>query len=227
MQSFANNVNDFNSKLNIETSLPDDVEVLNPFQNATGKRLSSTFYEQFYNDERKRVFIFGINPGRHGAGLTGIPFTDPVHLTSFCGIPNDLPKKHELSSLFIYRLIEAYGGVKQFYNAVYFTAVSPLGYIKDGLNFNYYDSPVFAKKLIPDIKKWIELQLPFGASKTAICMGQGKNYQFLQKINKEMGYFDKIIPVPHARYIMQYKRKQLAHYVEVYIQSINDALINT
>ncbi len=39
-----------------------------------------------------RYLILGINPGRFGGGITGIPFTDPIRLQNICGIENDFQK---------------------------------------------------------------------------------------------------------------------------------------
>ena len=44
------------------------------------------------------TLILAINPGRLGAGVTNIAFTDPVHLERDCGIANDFPKREELSA---------------------------------------------------------------------------------------------------------------------------------
>ena len=79
----------------------------------------SDFYEKYYNDNNERYAFFGINPGRFGGGVTGIPFTDPIRLEKICGIPNDFEKKQELSSVFIYDMIDAFGGAAKFYKRFY------------------------------------------------------------------------------------------------------------
>ncbi len=66
----------YKSKINC----PRGVEVLNPYLDDEVMKLCKIFYDKYYNDDRGRVFIVGINPGRFGAGITGIPFTDPVVL---------------------------------------------------------------------------------------------------------------------------------------------------
>jgi hypothetical protein len=43
-------------------------------------KICSSFYQKYYADNKKRSLIIGINPGRFGAGVTGIPFTDPIRL---------------------------------------------------------------------------------------------------------------------------------------------------
>src|SRR5271154_652622 len=93
----------FLSHLQLTTALPDGVEALNPYRDRTTWHLCEQFYRKYYSDRRVRTIILGINPGRFGGGLTGIPFTDPVKLETECGIPNTLKRKAELSADFIYQ----------------------------------------------------------------------------------------------------------------------------
>ena len=122
----------FNKKLEIKSKLPLGVAVLNPFQDAYTFQLCETFYHQYYNDTHPRKLILGINPGRFGAGLTGIPFTDPVKLEQRLGIPNNLPKKAELSSDFMHRVFDELGGAELFFKKFYISSVCPLGFTRDG-----------------------------------------------------------------------------------------------
>ena len=88
------------------TYLDDDLAVLNPFEDASpaqGQALSD-FYHTFYGDNKPRNLILGINPGRLGAGATGIPFTDTKRLVE-CGISFDAFTTHEPSSVFVYEAI--------------------------------------------------------------------------------------------------------------------------
>ncbi len=103
------------------------ISIMNPYLEPATWSLASQFYKKFYDDVNPRAYIFGINPGRFGAGVTGVPFTDPIRLAEKCGIPNDFKRQAELSSLFIYDMIEGYGGVQAFYDRFYITALSPLG----------------------------------------------------------------------------------------------------
>jgi hypothetical protein len=71
--------------------------VLYPYRDPAVMAATTAFYEKFFDDARKRVFIIGINPGRFGAGTTGVPFTDPVSLERV-GITNPFPNRRELSA---------------------------------------------------------------------------------------------------------------------------------
>lgn len=148
-QSYA--ILNFYKNLRPDFAVSKGVEIMNPFTDSGSWELTKTFYEKFYSDAHRRQFIFGINPGRFGGGVTGIPFTDPIRLENECGIKNDLAKKPELSSLFVYAVVAAYGGPEKFYGDFFITALSPLGFTKDGLNLNYYDD----KELLKESKQFI------------------------------------------------------------------------
>jgi hypothetical protein len=213
--TFAKRTIHFYRQLAIEEKLPEGIEVMNPYLNADTWQATRAFYEKFYNDNKTRRIIFGINPGRFGAGVTGIPFTDPIRLETACGIPNAFEKKPELSSQFIYLLIDAMGGVTPFYQHYFMGAVSPLGFVKEGKNFNYYDDPKLERHLKSFIVKSMVRQVALGIrTDKCFCLGNGKNYTYLHRLNTELKIFKEIVPLPHPRWIMQYRRKQLQNYVE-------------
>ncbi len=181
----------------------------------------TSFYNHFYNDPRQRTFILGINPGRFGAGVTGVPFTDPIRLKQL-GIENSFSQKPELSSVFVYEMIAACGGPEKFYNQFYITSLSPLGFVKNGKNYNYYDDPLLSKVIRPFIIRNIETQLTFGADRSKVfCLGQGKNFEYLSKLNDEYQWWESVIPLPHPRWIMQYKLKRKEEFIGLY----KDALV--
>jgi len=68
-----------------------------PYKDEEVKRVTGVFFKKYYNDRKHRTLILGINPGRFGAGVTGLTFTDPIRLEAECGIPNKFDKKQELS----------------------------------------------------------------------------------------------------------------------------------
>jgi len=217
--TIAEQITRFNRTLDIETSLPEGVEVMNPFTSPISRSLSEKFYYKFYDDNQPRGIILGINPGRFGAGVTGIPFTDPVRLEQKCAIPNYLEKKPELSSRFVYQMIDAFGGVDKFYSRFLISAVSPLGFTKNGKNLNYYDDETLQSRIHPFILDTLKQQIDFGVkTDIAICLGEGKNYKYLQQLNEKHHFFKEIIPLSHPRYIMQYKRKNLSKYISEYLE---------
>ncbi|GAB1444893.1 MAG: DUF4918 family protein [Cyclobacteriaceae bacterium] len=213
----------FFKNLHITNKLPNRVEVMNPYQNKVAFSLCEKFYGKYYNNNKPRKILLGINPGRFGAGITGIPFTDPVKLEEECNIKNDLPKRKELSADFIYQMINTFGGKEIFYNQFYFGSVSPLGFTKDGKNLNYYDDPKLQKAVLPFILNTIKAQIQFGIdTDIAYCLGEGKNFKFLSQLNHEHKFFKKIIPLSHPRFIMQYKRKSMNLFMDDYLKKLND-----
>lgn len=209
-KTFANRILEFYRSLSVDRKLPDDITLMNPYLQPEVMEVCRQFYEKYYSDTNGRRLILGINPGRFGAGVTGIPFTDPIRLHKECGIENSFAQKPELSSDFIYRLIRYLGGPDHFYAHYYIGAVSPLGFIQNGKNFNYYDSRELMHALKPFIIRTLVDQIGFGInSRTCFCLGQGKNFEYLNFLNDELKLFDRIIPLPHPRWVMQYRRKKL------------------
>lgn len=224
MPNFAEKAIIYFLNLRLPAKLPAGISILNPFEKAEVKDAIKEYYFRFYNDHKKRVFILGINPGRFGGGLTGISFTDPVALRKHCGIENKLGNKEELSSKFIYKVINRYGGVNKFFSHFYLSAIYPLALMKDGKNYNYYDSEKLFTYLKPHLVKSLEEQVKFGADRKAvICLGK-KNARYLQILNDELKLFDTIITLDHPRFIMQYKKRHVNDYIMKYIAKLNEVL---
>jgi hypothetical protein len=138
--TFADKAINYFLKLRKPSHLPSGIEVRNPYMQKQTIQIVKEFYLKFFNDENPRLFVLGINPGRFGGGLTGIAFTDPVALREQCVINNNLGTQKELSSKFVYGMIEEFGGVKKFYSKVFVSALYPLALIKDDKNYNYYET---------------------------------------------------------------------------------------
>ena len=211
----------FYQQLEPKFDVGEDIEIMNPFNNREVWELVQLFYKKFYNDDHRRVFIFGINPGRFGGGITGIPFTDPIRLENECGIRNDFRKIGELSSVFVYEVIKAYGGAQKFYLDFLITALSPLGFTKDGINLNYYDD----KQLLRNSETFIvecirQQQASIYSTDVCFCLGEGTNYKIFKKLNEKYEFFKQIIPLPHPRWIMQYRRKKIDEFVNHYVEKL-------
>lgn len=215
--TFADHIMRLLRNLQIDQPLPAGVKVLNPYLNETVLELCETFYRRFFDDDQQRRLILGINPGRFGGGVTGIPFTDPVKLAAQCGIPNTLGRRTELSADFIYRVVESYGGPARFYGDLYISAVSPLGFTRGEKNLNYYDIPALQEALKPFVVTSITETLRANIDRSkCYCIGEGQNFRFLSRLNAEHQWFKEIIPLTHPRFVMQYRRKHLREYVAEY-----------
>lgn len=221
MPTVSEKIVNFYSALDIQFSLPESVEVMNPFKTLEVKRIVNSFYSRFFNDDNKRIMILGINPGRFGGGVTGIPFTDPIRLETQCGIANTFNKKSEFSSIFIYDVISAFGGPKQFYSKFYITAISPLGFLKEGKNYNYYDSKELLITLHNFMRKCLIEQMNFGISNDiCFCLGAGRNLEELKILNEDLSLFNNIYSLPHPRWIMQYRQKRRGEFVKLYLDAL-------
>ncbi len=214
---FGARVLDYHFQLKPGFRLPEGIHWLLPYQDPNTRQCMEAFYNTYYADHIPRIFLLGINPGRFGAGITGVPFTDPIRLAKL-GIENDLPKKQELSSVFIYEMIERCGGPPVFFSKYYVASLSPLGLVKNGLNYNYYDNTLLAKKMEPFIVQNIETQRTFGCQDEVVyCIGQGKNYNYLSRLNDRYRWWKVVIPIPHPRWIMQYRLKQKEEFLRLYV----------
>lgn len=219
--TLAAHIIDFYASLKAPSELPDGVEVLHPQASPEAMQVVKEFYTKYYSDDRPRQLLLGINPGRFGAGTTGVNFTAPRQLTDYCGIAHPFRQGSELSAEFIYEMIAAYGGPDKFYGRFFIGAVSPLGFVKDGINLNYYDDRALAAQLRPWIVETIRQQLSFlRAGRSCICIGGEKNYKYFSAINREHHFFDHILPLAHPRFIMQYRRKQKESYVAEYLDAL-------
>jgi len=224
-KTFADKVVQFNKNLTYLGELPEGFQVLNPYlDNSETMTVMQKFYHQYYNDSAKRKFIVGINPSRHGAGVTGVPFTDTKRLESICGIKMKSAHTHEVSSVFMYDMIEEYGGADLFYKDIYINSPFPLAIVrktKNGwLNANYYDDKKLFESvkdfMIESLKKHISLNL---CTSEVFVLGK-KNADFISKLNTEAKLFDTMTVLEHPRYIQQYKSKEKQLYIDKYILAL-------
>lgn len=228
MNTFADRVIAFNKSLDYKGILPEGIRIMNPFQEDENVLpVSDAFYKKYYNDNQERFIIIGINPGRFGGGVTGIPFTDSKRLVNECNLSYAGKTTHEPSSVFVYDVIKAYGSVEAFYKKFYITSLCPLGFTKTNergkeINYNYYDSKALIDSVYNFILENLENQIMLGINRDiCFCFGTGKNEKFLRKINAEHQFFKKIIPLEHPRFIMQYKNKEKQYYIDKYLREFD------
>lgn len=227
-KTFGEKVIDFNLNLKYSGLLPDGFRVLNPYlDNPETLDVMQQFYHKYYNDSEIRKFIIGINPSRHGAGVTGVPFTDTKRLKDICGITMKSAYTHEISSVFIYDMIEAFGGAEVFYQIFYINSPFPLAIIRKTkenkwINANYYDDKTLFEMvkefMVDSLKKHISL----GIDTSKVFVLGKKNADFIHKLNREAKLFDELKILEHPRYIQQYKSKEKQMYIDKYILTLNN-----
>ena len=212
------------NQLKPPSNLPKGIEVLFPQKDKQVIELVKKFFEKYYNNDHPRRLMLGINPGRFGAGITGVNFTGPKQLKEECGIDHHLKLSSELSAEFIYEMINAGGDVKTFYQNWFMGAVCPLGFVKSGKNINYYDDKKLQEAVTPFIIDCINKLVAIGFhTDKCLCIGGEKNYKFLSGLNKEHQWFGEIVPLPHPRFILQYRRKQKDQYIQQYLSAMRFA----
>jgi hypothetical protein len=226
--TFADKIISFYKGLEFTGTLPMGISIMNPFkENPRIIPVISQFYSRFYNDENYRKIILGINPGRFGAGVTGIPFTDTRRLAEKCCLSIPGLQSFETSSVFFYEMIDRYGGPEKFYSDFFVSSVVPLGFtslnkIGKQVNYNYYDNKKLTDSVHDFIVDSLTKQLQFGIERdSCFCLGTGRNYKFLLNLNNELKLFNKIVPLEHPRYVMQYKSKQKHIYISKYIEELS------
>lgn len=221
MKTWAENLVHFYSSLQPPKGIPTNITWLHPQQRSEVRELASVFFKKFYNDTAPRRLLLGINPGRFGAGLTGVNFTAARQLTQHCGIEHSLPPRSELSAEFIYDMITAYGGAAVFYKHFFIGSVCPLGFVKEGKNINYYDDKELQQTVAPFIIQNLKKLLSFNVdTATCLCIGGEKNYNYLYKVNEQYHFFKNIIPLPHPRFILQYRRRDRDLYLQQYLEAL-------
>jgi hypothetical protein len=227
-KTFADHVINFNRHLQYSDNLPEGFKVINPFKNnPETMNVMQTFYHKYYNDTAKRKFIIGINPSRHGAGVTGIPFTDTKRLESICGIEMKSAHTHEVSSVFMYDMIAEYGGASDFYKHFYINSPFPLAIIRHTkndkwLNANYYDDPKLFEMVKDFMISTLKTHIKWGLETSEVFILGKKNAGFIQKLNKDAQLFDRVSILEHPRYIQQYKSKEKQHYINKYLQAFTN-----
>ncbi len=211
-----------------KVQLPVGVGVLDPFNGEHAgqvRELVDLFHRKYYSDSVPRMLMLGINPGRLGAGSTGICFTDTKRCEADLGLPVQGMRTHEPSSDFFYRAIRAAGGAQAFYSKMYVQAICPLGFTRMGpkgtpLNLNYYDDAGLQEAITPVVTRWIKKLIATGMrTDIACCIGTGKNLAYLSKLNGQHGFFEHIVPLEHPRFVMQYRYKRIGEYVDKYVSA--------
>ena len=258
----ADRLINFYQTLTPPQNIPKGIDVLFPQKDPQVIEIVEKFFKKYFNDDHPRGLLLGINPGRHGAGITGVNFTAPKQLKDFCGIDHHFRTSSESSAEFIYEMIIAYGGVKRFYQDWFIGSVCPLGFVtspgsssqilergkptpgnikrlertpipstgrdatalsleKGGKNINYYDDKRLLEAVSPFIIDCINklVDLGFRTGK-CICVGGEKNFRFLSTLNHEHKWFGEIIPLPHPRFILQYRRQQKDKFIHQYLSAL-------
>lgn len=205
--------------------LPPGIGYMHPYRQPQVIQIVHTYFKRYYNDDRPRTLLFGINPGRFGAGVTGISFTDPVILREKLGIEHDLEPRAELSAAFIHEMIDAFGGIDLFTRHFFISSLYPLGFLEQGRNINYYDIPDWKRFLHEAIATELRTHAGWNINReVAVCIGKGQNQKVLETFNKELKLFRRIETLPHPRWVMQYRTRSKQEFIREYVSTLHRLL---
>src|SRR5690554_1070871 len=224
--TFGEKVIEYNKQLDFTGELPEGFYVLNPYtDNPETWVVMQQFYRKYYHDHQIRKLLIGINPSRNGAGVTGVPFTDTKRLESVCGIPMSSAHTHEISSVFMYEMIEAFGGATSFYSRFYINSPFPLAIVKKSakgnwVNTNYYDDKQLFYCLKEFMVQTLKAHINMGIDTTEAFVLGKKNARYIHQLNQEEKLFKKLTVLEHPRYIQQYKSKEKQLYIDSYLQTL-------
>ncbi len=107
--------------------------------------LVRAFFRRYYGAPGPRVVLCGINPGRLGAGRTGLPFIDFQALSEL--MPGCRERGRERSARFVAGVIGHFGA-RRFFDGVYLTNLSWFGFEREGRNVNVDALPVAVQREI-------------------------------------------------------------------------------
>lgn len=187
------------------------ITVLEGFANNI--ELVRDYYRNFYVAKTERIVLCGINPGKNGAGKTGIPFIDFKGASQL--LSRELKKDQETSAQFIHSIIESFGS-RKFHDQVYMTNLSWFGFVKDKKNLNYYDLPPF---LIPSFIDSFVMEMNIVQPKIVIPLSKEveKSLQEMVKNGKLNFPIGERLPHPYWCSI----GARAAQYRNIYVERIN------
>jgi hypothetical protein len=124
-----------------------NIGILSDFCN--NKEVMLEFYHRYIEPNEPKIVLCGINPGKCGAGQTGVPFFDFNSLSKI--LPNIKRNDTEKSAQFMYSIIEHFG-VDDFFKNFYLSNISCIGFynLRTGKNINYYELPLRIQLFLVD-----------------------------------------------------------------------------
>ncbi|MET9450370.1 uracil-DNA glycosylase family protein [Streptomyces cinerochromogenes] len=228
--SVADRILQFNEELAETTlELPSGFAVINPFsgpQKERVRKVTTAFYHKYYDDDRPRRLVLGSSPARRGTAVTGVPFEDAKLLESETGVDVDGYAVSRPSAGFLHDVIRRYGGREAFYADFVMSFVCPLGLVRTNpqgreVNCNYYENKKLVECLRAFLVDVLERQLAFGTdTSVCYCIGSSGNFKFLSTLNDGQGYFKKIVPLEHPRFITQYNGDRKEEFAEKYLRAL-------
>lgn len=172
------------------------------------------FHKKYVQLNSPKIVMCGINPGRNGAGITGIPFIDTNSLSKM--LPDIANPKTEKSAKFFFSIIEEFG-IDEFYSNIHVTNMSWFGFYKldNGTNVNYNSLPEEIQNFLID--KFVE-EMNFIKPDVIIPIGDIVNWELLYNLKKRDRINAEIAP---RLYHPAYRLVDRNTYIETLTQYLN------
>lgn len=172
----------------------------------------NAFWEKYYRNAVPRIMICGINPGRYGAGKTGIPFLDFMSL--FRLIPGIERRDSEKSAGFFFEVVSDFGA-ESFFKTFYVTNFSSVGYLRNGKNFNYHDLPQAALEIVENnFLKEIDVVAPTHV----VSLGEAVHNSVRKLLPASI---DCSLRLPHPSWIATYRANDMNRWVLEYRDALS------
>ena len=174
------------------------------------REVADAFWSTFYPGDLPREVICGLNPGRLGAGLTGVPFTDFLSLSKL--LPGIKRNDTEASAQFFFQVVQAVGA-EAFFKRFYVTNISAVGFLKAGKNLNYHDLPQGARGVV---ERNFNEEMQVVAPTRVIALGR----HAYASVKKNLPSGVEVSYLAHPSWIMTYRRSEADAWVRRYIDAL-------
>ncbi len=166
------------------------------------------FWQKYYGGAVPHVVLCGINPGRHGASKTGIPFLDFQSLSQLIsGIDR---QDSERTAGFFFQVMRQFG-LEAFFHSFYVTNMASVGFIGSGKNLNYYELPASVQEVVErNFLQEMEIVQP-----THVISLSKAVQQTVQKLLPAS--VDCSMRLPHPSWITAYRGKEMDEWVARYL----------
>lgn len=174
------------------------------------------FCDKYYSNGVPFRVICGMNPGRLGAGKTGIPFID---FNSLSKLLDDVSNEDsEKSAGFIFDVIEEFGR-ERFFDNFYLTNFCSVGFMKNGANYNFDCLP---NQLLEIVKNNFYEEMEVVKPKSVLSLSvsvQNSVCTLLQNatILKER--------LPHPSWVMTYRSKSADKWKGKYLSTMEKLIL--
>ena len=178
------------------------------------------FHKKYVEPNSPKIVICGINPGRKGAGKTGIPFIDFASLTRM--LPDIKENDSEQTAKFFFSVIQKIG-IENFYKNFHVTNLSWFGFSRidknKNVNYDNEDIPAEIKNcLIDKFVEEMELINPdYIITLSKDVLYELKSLKEQKKISSEIG-----ARLNHPSWITTYRSKDINMWKIKYVETLSE-----